>query len=126
MSNPKLKESVYVVDNIKEAYELMHLELGPDAQLTERKKIRQEGSFSFFKKRKIQATATVDYEAYLRQSKLRGIVAHESEESKKPKSKAELEYNPNGVDFGPSPKKQKQGKSTSSNEISPDVVKILE
>ena len=124
MSNPKLKESVYIVDNIKEAYELMHLELGPDAQLTERKKIRQEGSFSFFKKRKIQATATVDYEAYVRQNKLRGIVTDKQEEVKKPKSKAELEYNPNGVDFGPSTKTKTT--STSSNEISPDVVKILE
>lgn len=117
MNNPKQKESVYIVDNIKEAYELMHLELGPNAQLSDRKKIRQKGALGFFKKRKIQATATVDYESYLRQNEKRGL--------SNPTPKPKLEYNPNGVDFGPSPKRN-QSNSSASQQVSPDVVKILE
>lgn len=117
MSNPKQKESTYIVDNIKEAYELMHLELGPNAQLYDRKKIRQKGVFGFLKPRKIQVVATVDYDSYLRQNEKRGLAS--------PVTKPKLEYNPNGVDFGPSPKRIQPNQPV-SNTVSSDVVKILE
>lgn len=118
MSNPKQKESVYVVDNLKEAYELMHMELGPNAQLSEQKKVRQKGMFSFFKKRKLHVVATVDYESYLRQNEKRGLSM--------PQAKPKAEYNPNGVEFKTSPSDRFQSQPSPTHSVSPEVVRILE
>ena len=49
MSNPQVTKRVYTVDKIEKAYELMQLDLGPNAYISEQRKIRQKGILGFLK-----------------------------------------------------------------------------
>lgn len=60
MSNPQVTKRVYTVDKIEKAYELMQLDLGPNAYISEQRKIRQKGILGFLKKRQIEAVAQLD------------------------------------------------------------------